>query len=175
MFMTAISMFCSRKRKWFRCNVAEIAGTMLEIIGEKEQCKKRAVQAGMIREKCRIRHRIVRYFAPEPAFGLSLNLPWGTSPLRSGPHKANVHWTLCAPLEPWHVNGVSNPAKCPPDIPSEDLLIDQDAVLHLYKGALHSLIYPLLIYQPEMLWLILFMERRMKKGVKNLCENEIIR
>ena len=44
-----------------------------------------------------------------------------------------------------------------------------------YKGALHSLIYPLLIYQPEMLWLILFMERRMKKGVKNLCENEIIR
>ena len=29
--------------------------------------------------------------------------------------------------------------------------------------------------QPEMLWLILFMERRMKKGVKNLCENEIIR
>ena len=30
---------------------------------------------------------------------------------------------LC-PLEPWHVNGVSNPAKCPPDIPSENLLID---------------------------------------------------
>ena len=30
---------------------------------------------------------------------------------------------LC-PLEPWHVNGVSNPAKCPLDIPSEDLLID---------------------------------------------------
>ena len=79
------------------------------------------------------------------------------------------------PLEPRHVNGVSIPAKCPPDIPTEHLLIDQDAVLHLYKGALHSLIYPLLIYQPEMLWLILFMERRMKKGVKNLCENEIIR
>ena len=32
MFMTAIFMFCSRKRKWFRCNVAEIAGTMLEIV-----------------------------------------------------------------------------------------------------------------------------------------------
>ena len=30
---------------------------------------------------------------------------------------------LC-PLEPRHVNSVSNPAKCPPDIPSEDLLID---------------------------------------------------
>ena len=30
---------------------------------------------------------------------------------------------LC-PLEPWHVNGVSNPAKCPPDIPTEHLLID---------------------------------------------------
>ena len=30
---------------------------------------------------------------------------------------------LC-PLEPRHVNGVSNPAKCPQDIPSEDLLID---------------------------------------------------
>ena len=28
------------------------------------------------------------------------------------------------PLEPRHVNGVSNPAKCPQDIPSEDLLID---------------------------------------------------
>lgn len=32
MFMTAIFMFCSRKRKWFRCNVAEIVGTMLEIV-----------------------------------------------------------------------------------------------------------------------------------------------
>ena len=32
---------------------------------------------------------------------------------------------LC-PLEPWHVNGVSNPAKCPPDIPTEHLLIDED-------------------------------------------------
>ena len=102
--------------------------------------------------------KVASHYAPEPAFGLFLNLPWG----------------IC-PLEPRHVNSVSNPAKCPPDIPSEDLLIDQDAVLHLYKGALHSLIYPLLIYQPEMLWLILFMERRMKKGVKNLCENEIIR
>ena len=28
------------------------------------------------------------------------------------------------PLEPRHVNAVSNPVKCPPDIPSEDLLID---------------------------------------------------
>lgn len=27
-------------------------------------------------------------------------------------------------LEPWHVNGVSIPAKCPPDIPTEHLLID---------------------------------------------------
>ena len=44
------------------------------------------------------------------------------------------------PLEPRHVNGVSIPAKCPPDIPTEHLLIDQDAVLHLYKRALHSLI-----------------------------------
>ena len=102
--------------------------------------------------------KVASHYAPEPAFGLFLNLPWG----------------IC-PLEPRHVNSVSNPAKCPPDIPSEDLLIAYDAVLHLYKGALHSLIYPLLIYQPEMLWLILFMERRMKKGVKNLCENEIIR
>ena len=73
-------------------------------------------------------------------------------------------------LEPRHVNKVSNPAKMSIGHSFEDLLIDQDAVLHLYKGALHSLIYPLLIYQPEMLWLILFMERRMKKGVKNLCE-----
>ena len=110
----------------------------------------------MIREKCRIRHRIVRYFAPEPAFGLFLNLPWG----------------IC-PLEPWHINGVSNPAKCPPDIPSENLLIDQDAVLHLYKGALHSLIYPLLIYQPERLWLI-YEKDRVEKGENHLCENEII-
>ena len=101
----------------------------------------------MIREKCRIRHRIVRYFAPEPAFGLFLNLPWG----------------IC-PLEPWHVNG---------DIPSENLLIDQDAVLHLYKGALHSLIYPLLIYQPERLWLI-YEKDRVEKGENHLCENEII-
>ena len=30
---------------------------------------------------------------------------------------------LC-PLEPRHVNNVSNPDKCPPDIPSDDLLID---------------------------------------------------
>lgn len=41
MFMTAIFMFCSRKRKWFRCNVAEIEGTMLEIIRDKEQCKRK--------------------------------------------------------------------------------------------------------------------------------------
>ena len=68
--------------------------------------------------------KVASHYAPEPAFGLFLNLPEGTSPLCSGPHRANVHWTLCAPLEPRHVNGVSIPAKCPPDIPSEDLLID---------------------------------------------------
>ena len=68
--------------------------------------------------------KVASHSAPEPAFGLFLNLPEGTSPLCSGPHRANVHWTLCAPLEPRHVNGVSIPAKCPPDIPSEDLLID---------------------------------------------------
>ena len=68
--------------------------------------------------------KVASHSAPEPAFGLFLNLPWGTSLLCSGPHKANVHRTLCAPLEPRHVNSVSNPAKCPPDIPSEDLLID---------------------------------------------------
>ena len=36
MFMTAIFMFGSRKRKWFRGNVVEIAGTMTGIIREKE-------------------------------------------------------------------------------------------------------------------------------------------
>ena len=51
--------------------------------------------------------KVASHYAPEPAFGLFLNLPWG----------------IC-PLEPRHVNSVSNPAKCPPDIPSEDLLID---------------------------------------------------
>lgn len=51
--------------------------------------------------------KVASHYAPEPAFGLFLNLPEG----------------VC-PLEPWHVNGVSNPAKCPLDIPSEDLLID---------------------------------------------------
>ena len=51
--------------------------------------------------------KVASHYASEPAFGLFLNLPWG----------------VC-PLEPRHVNGVSNPAKCPPDIPSEDLLID---------------------------------------------------
>ena len=68
--------------------------------------------------------KVASHSAPEPAFGLFLNLPEGTSPLCSGPHRANVHWTLCAPLEPRHVNGVSIPAKCPPDIPTEHLLID---------------------------------------------------
>ena len=51
--------------------------------------------------------KVASHYAPDPAFGLFLNLPWG----------------IC-PLEPRHVNSVSNPAKCPPDIPSEDLLID---------------------------------------------------
>ena len=51
--------------------------------------------------------KVASHYAPEPAFELFLNLPWG----------------IC-PLEPRHVNSVSNPAKCPPDIPSEDLLID---------------------------------------------------
>ena len=63
--------------------------------------------------------KVASHYAPEPAFGLSLNLPEGTSPLCSGPHRANVHWTLCAPLEPRHVNSVNIPAKCPPDIPTE--------------------------------------------------------
>ena len=45
------------------------------------------------------------------------------------------------PLEPRHVNSVSNPAKCSPDIPSEDLLIDQDAVLHPPKG---NIAFPLM-------------------------------
>ena len=68
--------------------------------------------------------KVASHSAPETAFGLFLNLPEGTSPLCSGPHRANVHWTLCAPLEPRHVNSVSIPAKCPPDIPAEHLLID---------------------------------------------------
>ena len=68
--------------------------------------------------------KVASHSAPEPAFGLFLNLPEGTSPLCSGPHRDNVHWTLCAPLEPRHVNSVSIPAKCPPDIPTEHLLID---------------------------------------------------
>ena len=51
--------------------------------------------------------KVASHSAPEPAFGLFLNLPWGVRP-----------------LEPWHVNDVSNPAKCPPDITSDDLLID---------------------------------------------------
>ena len=51
--------------------------------------------------------KVASHYAPEPAFGLFLNLPWGVRP-----------------LEPRHVNNVSNPAKCPPDIPSGDLLID---------------------------------------------------
>ena len=70
--------------------------------------------------------KVASHSAPEPAFGLFLNLPEGTSPLCSGPHRANVHWTLCAPLEPRHVNSVNIPAKCPPDIPTEHLLIDED-------------------------------------------------
>ena len=70
--------------------------------------------------------KVASHSAPDPAFGLFLNLPEGTSPLCSGPHRANVHWTLCAPLEPRHVNSVNIPAKCPTDIPTEHLLIDED-------------------------------------------------
>ena len=47
---------------------------------------------------------------------------------------------LC-PLEPRHVNDVSISAKCPPDIPTEHLLIDQDAVLHLPK---RNIAFPLM-------------------------------
>lgn len=122
MFMTAIFMFCSRKRKWFRCNVAEIAGTMLEIVRyfthhkttiisrflfwkmPQEESLRKSLLWRQMTGKFR---KVASHYAPEPAFGLFLNLPWG----------------VC-PLEPRHVNGVSNPAKCPPDIPSEDLLID---------------------------------------------------
>ena len=70
--------------------------------------------------------KVASHYAPESAKGLFLNLPEGTSPLCSGPHRANVHWTLCAPLEPRHVNSVNIPAKCPTDIPTEHLLIDED-------------------------------------------------
>ena len=51
--------------------------------------------------------KVASHYAPDPAFGLFLNLPWG----------------IC-PLEPRHVNSISIPAKCPPDIPTEHLLID---------------------------------------------------
>ena len=50
--------------------------------------------------------KVASHYAPEPALGLFLNCQ------------------RALPLEPRHVNGVSNPAKCPQDIPSEDLLID---------------------------------------------------
>ena len=71
------------------------------------------------------------------------------------------------PLEPRHVNGVSIPAKCPPDIPTEHLLIDQDSVLHLYKRALHSLINLLQICT-KTLCLLIKNENQVKKGDKSL-------
>ena len=51
--------------------------------------------------------KVASHYAPEPAFGLFLNLPWG----------------VC-PLEPRHVNDVSISAKCLLDISTEYLLID---------------------------------------------------
>ena len=61
--------------------------------------------------------------------------PWAVPKLARG---------LC-PLEPRHVNAVSNPVKCPPDIPSEDLLIDYGFALHPPKGRCCPLWNPLLI------------------------------
>ncbi len=132
----------------------------------------------MIREKCRIRHRIVRYFAPERCVkslfqkaGILCKGEQSGFPPQSFPTPQNHHhqplfiledaagriieevfavaaddrqvsqsgkplctgaslWAVpklamgICPLEPRHVNSVSNPAKCSPDIPSEDLLID---------------------------------------------------
>ena len=127
---------------------------------------------------CRIRHRIVRYFAPEwcvkslfQKAGILCKGEQSGFPPQSFPTPQNHHHQplfiledaagriieeVCAvaaddrqvsqsgkplctgaslwavpklamgicPLEPRHVNSVSNPAKCSPDIPSEDLLID---------------------------------------------------
>ena len=127
---------------------------------------------------CRIRHRIVRYFAPEwcvkslfQKAGILCKGEQSGFPPQSFPTPQNHHhqplfiledaagriieevfavaaddrqvsqsgkplctgaslWAVpklamvICPLEPRHVNSVSNPAKCSPDIPSEDLLID---------------------------------------------------
>ena len=127
---------------------------------------------------CRIRHRIVRYFAPEwcvkslfQKAGILCKGEQSGCPPQSFPTPQNHHhqplfiledaagriieevfavaaddrqvsqsgkplctgaslWAVpklamgICPLEPRHVNSVSNPAKCSPDIPSEDLLID---------------------------------------------------
>ena len=126
----------------------------------------------------RIRHRIVRYFAPEwcvkslfQKAGILCKGEYSGFPPQSFPTPQNHHHQplsiledaagrnieevfavaaddrqvsqsgkpLCTgaslwavpklarglrPLEPRHVNGVSIPAKCPPDIPAEHLLID---------------------------------------------------
>ena len=158
--MTAIFMLYSRKRKWIRSNVAENGNV----------CQKWM--------ECRIRHRIVRYFAPEwcvkslfQKAGILCKGEQSGFPPQSFPTPQNHHHQplfiledaagriieevfavaaddrqvsqsgkpLCTgaslwavpklarglrPLEPRHVNSVSNPAKCSPDIPSEDLLID---------------------------------------------------
>ena len=48
----------------------------------------------------------------------------GTVTLARGEHVIPKLARRLCPLEPRHVNGVSIPAKYPPDIPTEHLLID---------------------------------------------------
>ena len=69
---------------------------------------------------------------------------------------------LC-PLEPRHVNGVSIPAKCPPDIPAEHLLIDQGITLHPPKGRC-PLWNPVVNLSVRMICLLIKNKNQAKKG-----------
>ena len=94
--------------------------------------------------------KVASHSAPEPAFGLFLNLPWG----------------IC-PLEPRHVNGVSIPAKCPLDISTEHLLIDQGFTLHPPKGRC-PLWNPVVNLSVRMICLLIKNKNQAKKGDESL-------
>ena len=140
----------------------------------------------MIREKCRIRHRIVRYFAPERCVkslfqkaGILCKGEYSGFPPQSFPTPQNHYHQPLFILEDAAGRIIEEVFA----VAADDRQVSQSgkplctgaslwAVPKLAMGCLP-------IGTPanlpvEKLWLILFMKNRMKKGDEGLCENEII-
>lgn len=186
MFMTAIFMFCSRKRKWFRCNVAEIAGTMLEIIRDKEQCKRKGCIGWDDKRKvldttqdCPVLRTGVACEKPVPESWNTLQRGVIRISATVFPHTTKPPSSAAFILEDAAGRIIEEVLAVAADdrqvLQSGKPLCTGASLWAVSKLAMGRLPLGTPANLPvEKLWLILFMKNRMKKGDEDLCENEII-